>query len=68
MRVFKARFDGKQVVLPEELQGVPPGEVLLVFEGGEGQAGRERRDWLAAQEKALAKAWDNDEDAVYDRL
>jgi hypothetical protein len=28
----------------------------------------ESRAWLKAQEESFAKAWDNDEDAVYDEL
>lgn len=29
---------------------------------------RLRRDYAQASEKSFAKVWDNDEDAVYDRL
>ncbi len=64
MRVAKGRFDGKKVELTEKIEGVAPGEVLVIFDGTDA----ERRQWERAQEEAFAKAWDNDEDAEYDRL
>jgi len=65
MIAIKTTFDGERIVLPEALKGQPPQEVVLVF------GAREEADeisWLKAQEQSFAKAWDNDEDAVYDEL
>lgn len=65
MVAIKAKFDGQRVILPDDMPGVPPGEVILIFE----EAGvDEPREWLKAQEPAFARAWDNDEDAVYDTM
>ena len=66
MVVIKAKFDGQRVILPETMQGVAPGEVILVFEEADGSA--ESNAWLLAQQDLLSKAWDNDEDAVYDAM
>ena len=67
MLAIKAHFDGKSIVVPEELRGTPPREVLVIFEGSS-TAEEEDQLWLKAQESAFAKVWDNDEDAVYDSL
>ena len=67
MVAIKARFDGKKIVVPESLQGAPPGDVLIIFENLPGDQD-EKQGWLKAQEAAFAKVWDNDEDAVYDSL
>jgi len=64
---IKTRFDGEKVIIPNELRGLPPGEVILIFADGTEQA-TERLAWTKAQESAFAKAWINDEDAVYDNL
>jgi hypothetical protein len=67
MVAIKARFDGKNIILPKEYRKGLPREVLVVFEGAAPEA-EESRLWLKAQEQAFAKAWDNDEDAIYDSL
>ncbi|MCP4038627.1 MAG: hypothetical protein GY733_16930 [bacterium] len=64
MKAVRARFDGEKVILEEELRGLTPGEVIVIFVTGPNQA----PDWLKAQEEALARVWDNEEDAVYDEL
>lgn len=64
MKAIKARFDGEKVILPEDLEDLKPGDVILVF----GASKNNDLVWLVAQEQALAKAWDNDEDAAYDSL
>jgi hypothetical protein len=64
MVAVKARFDGEKIIVPKELRGAPPGEVLVVFE----PAREDDFAWLKAQEQSFAKVWDNDEDAVYDSL
>lgn len=65
MRVIKTHYDGKRVVLPDEARDLPPGEVILIFED---EHAADRALWAKAQEKSFAKAWDNEEDAAYDRL
>ncbi len=67
MRAIKARFDGSKIVLPKDVEGAPPGEVIVVFPEapvGQGDAGA----WLAAQQESFARVWDNEEDSVYDAL
>ena len=66
MVAIKTQFDGEKILLPENLRGLPPQEVILVYET-EGSL-LEDQAWLKAQEASFAKAWDNDEDAVYDQL
>lgn len=61
----KATFDGERVVLPESVRGVPPGKVIVIFEEADSE---DRSLWLKAQEDAFAKAWDNPEDEIYDRM
>ncbi|HEV3143410.1 MAG TPA: hypothetical protein VGZ47_05930 [Gemmataceae bacterium] len=68
MRALKARFDGKEIKIPKELQSAPPGEVIVIVEGPEREHNKEASSWLKAQERAFAEVWDNDEDAVYDAL
>jgi hypothetical protein len=66
MIAVKARFDGQRIVLPNDLAGVPPGNVIVIFEDADDA--QDRALWLKAQEEAFAKAWDNPEDAVYDQM
>lgn len=63
----KATFDGKRIVLPEGFHGAAPGEVIVLFEDA-GRESAERASWTRAQEAAFAKAWDNPEDEIYDRM
>lgn len=65
MRTVRAHFDGKNVVIPADAQGLSPGDVLLVFTD---QGDTVDAEWLGAQEAALAKVWDNDDDAAYDSM
>ena len=65
MVAIKAQFEGEKIVLPENLRGLPPQEVII-YEADEGTL--ETQAWLKAQEASFANAWDNDEDAVYDQL
>ncbi len=62
MKAIKAKFDGKNVILPDDLEDIAPGDIILVF-GVTGEI-----EWLQAQQQSLAKVWDNEEDAVYDNL
>lgn len=66
MLAIKATFDGKKIVLPRSIKG-PPSPVIVVFEMREAET-EDRRAWLKAQESAFTKAWDNEEDAIYDTL
>jgi hypothetical protein len=63
---IKTQFDGEKIVLPDNLRGLPPQEVILIYQADESDL--ENQAWLKAQEESFAKAWDNDEDAVYDQL
>jgi hypothetical protein len=67
MLAIKAVFDGSKIVLPEKMGDVTPGEVIVVFEAPS-SIDHEKAEWMKIQELSLAKAWDNDEDSVYDAL
>ena len=68
MIAIKAHFDGENVVFrKDELKGVSPGEVILIFKSEHTQAA-DKTAWMRAQEPVFATAWDNDEDAVYDSM
>lgn len=67
MIAIKAHFDGQKIILPEEAQTAPPGEVILVFPDRPAQSA-ETQAWMKVQEDAFAKAWNNQEDAIYDQL
>jgi hypothetical protein len=66
MVAIKASFDGEKIVLPDVLRGLPPQEVIVVYQAV--NQGADDQGWLKAQEESFAKVWDNDEDAVYDSL
>jgi hypothetical protein len=66
MVAIKTQFDGEKIVLPQDLRGLPPQEVIVIYEANENAL--DSQAWLKAQEASFAKAWDNDEDAVYDEL
>jgi hypothetical protein len=66
MVAIKTQFDGEKILLPDNLRGLPPQDVILIYEADENAL--ETQAWLKAQEASFAKAWDNDEDAVYDQL
>jgi hypothetical protein len=67
MKAIKTRYDGEKVIVPDELKGLPPSEVILVVQDQPVRA-TESSVWAKAQEAAFAKVWDNDEDAVYDAM
>lgn len=64
MKAVKAKYDGTKVILEGDLEGLSPGEVIVIFATGLNQV----PDWMKAQEEALSRVWDNDEDAAYDEL
>ena len=51
----------------EEVKDAAPGKVYRVFSDDELRSFSEDLRWLKAAEKSFA-FWDNEEDAVYDRL
>jgi hypothetical protein len=67
MVVVRAKFDGNKVIIPDNAEGLAAGDVLLIFEESKPSA-HDVDAWKAASEPALRKAWDNEEDAVYDTL
>lgn len=67
MIAIRTNFDGKKIVVPEELRGIAPTEVILVIERPK-PAAKEKQAWTRAQEPSFAKVWNNDEDAIYDNL
>ena len=66
MVAIKTQFDGEKIVLPDDLRGLPPQEVIVIYQADEDAV--ETQAWLKAQEASFAKVWDNDEDAAYDEL
>ena len=66
MIAIKTKFDGEKILIPETLRGRPPQEVIVIYETD--AATLEQQAWLKSQEATFAKAWDNDEDAVYDQM
>lgn len=67
MRAIRAHFDGKNVIIPKDANGIPAGEVIVVFKDAREEVS-DRDAWDKAQETAFEKAWTNDEDAVYDTM
>ena len=63
MLAIRTRFDGKEIQLPEDVKGLPPGDVIVLFEE---QPHVSDNDWLTMREQSLANAWDDKEDSVYD--
>ena len=68
MIAVKAKFDGKQVILPADFQPPAEQDVIVVFEEGGPTDEQERALWMRASEESLQKAWDNADDAIYDKL
>lgn len=67
MMVIKAHFDGKRITLPAGIHRAPAGGVLVIFDGLFLKQ-MDELGWLSVQQATFAKAWDNDEDAIYDSL
>ena len=65
MRTVRAHFDCKNVVIPPDAKGLSPSDVLLVFtDPNDGVDAA----WLGAQEAALARVWENDDDAAHNSM
>ena len=67
MLAIKAKCDGTKIMLPRA-EKFPVGPVIVVFAEGVGDRDEERRAWMQVQEESFAKAWDNEDDAIYDTL
>lgn len=67
MRQIKTYFDGERIVIPDEVKGLPPCEVIIDFGNGDG-ARAESAAWTKLQEASFRDIWDNEEDAIYDTL
>ncbi len=63
MLAIRTRFNGKEIQVPEEAKGLPPGSVIVLFEE---QSHVSDSDWLKIQEQSMADAWDDKEDSIYD--
>jgi hypothetical protein len=69
MIAVKAKFDGKRVIFPKDFKPPARREVIVVFEDESSSSDEQEREmWLKASEEALKKAWDNEEDDVYNDL
>ncbi|HEV2293822.1 MAG TPA: hypothetical protein VGR35_08190 [Tepidisphaeraceae bacterium] len=68
MIAVKARFNGKQVVLPDGFQPPPQQEVIVIFEEGKSMTLPDTDFWARASEDALRKIWDNADDEIYNKL
>jgi|GEM_PF-1382942 len=64
-----AHFDGAQILLDVEVELEPDTRLLVIILDDE-ELSNEALVWNAMQasEAAFARAWDGEEDAVYDRL
>jgi hypothetical protein len=65
MLAVRTTYDGKEIHIPENAKSIPPCNVIVLFEREETEVDG---DWLKAQEQVLAKAWDDEEDALYDNI
>lgn len=65
MLVIRTRYDGKEIRVPRNAKGLPPCNVIVLFEEEEPS---ESAEWIKMQEESLVKAWDDKEDAVYDQV
>ena len=65
MLAIRGTYDGKIIHFPEETKGIPPCNVIVLFEEDDTA---EDAGWLKMQEQSFAKAWDDKEDSVYDKL
>jgi hypothetical protein len=62
MLAVRTTYDGKKIVIPDNAKGIPPCNVIVLFE----KDPNADADWLKMQEQTLATAWDDEEDSVYD--
>jgi len=65
MQAIRATYDGKEIHIPKAAQGIPPCNVIVLFEEDKPT---DDAEWLRMQEQSLANAWDDKEDSVYDEM
>lgn len=68
MIAIKAKFDGKKIILPKDSIPREAQDVVVVFEDAGDNIVNDDIAWRAASASALRKVWDNDADAIYDKL
>ncbi len=64
----KAKFDGKNVILPEGFDPPSARQVLVVFDDEADEWDTTDREYLEAAEQALRKVWENPDDEVFNTL
>ena len=64
MLAVRAKYDGREIHVPECARPSAPCNVIVLFEEQEASTGVQ---WLKLQEQTLAKAWDDKEDGIYDQ-
>ncbi|HYR82755.1 MAG TPA: hypothetical protein VE422_01605 [Terriglobia bacterium] len=64
---IKAKYTDGVFKPLEDVRGITPGKIYEVFSEDELRRFAEDLRWLKASEKSF-EFWDNDEDAVYDKL
>jgi len=64
---IEARYENGVFKPLEHVEGIPKGKVHRVFSEEELRGLKEQMEWLKAVERSF-DFWENEEDAVYDRL
>ncbi len=64
----KAKFDGKNVILPEGFNPPSARQVVVVFDDETDEWDTNHQDYLASAEPALRKVWENPDDEVFNTL
>ncbi len=64
----KAKFDGKNVILPEGFTPPSARQVLVVFDDEIDEWDTNDQDYLASAEQTLRKVWENPDDEVFNTL
>jgi len=62
----KAKFDGKQIILPEDFERPEAGDVVVLFDADDWRT--DDPAYLKAAEEALAKVWDNSDDDIFNTM
>lgn len=63
-----AHFDGERIRLDVAIDLKPDARLLVTILENEPSQGRLLREAMETSRDAFARVWDNDEDAVYERL
>ncbi len=67
MKAIKARYDG-HVVVPEEPIDLPVNTLVRVLVPDSEDSVEVTKDFTNLSEASFNRIWDNDDDAVYDKL